>query len=73
MRRVPADRGPAKRASRLTRFRLRLHLPAYWVALPLLSALIFVGGEAVVALLKDNDFRATQAVFALGLGLGPAT
>ena len=73
MRREPADRGPAKAARRLTRFRLRLRRPAYWVALPLLSALIFVCGEAVVALLKDNDFRATQAVFALGLGLGPAT
>jgi hypothetical protein len=44
----------------------------YWVAFPALGLVILAGGETVVGWLGDRDFRVTQAIFAMGLGLGPA-
>jgi hypothetical protein len=50
----------------------RVPLLPYWVLLPAIGLLVFVAGEATVSAFGDRDFRVTQAVFAIGLGLGPA-
>jgi hypothetical protein len=54
------------------RFVPEVPLLPYWVLLPSVGLIVFLLGEATVAALGDHDFRATQAIFAMGLGIGPA-
>jgi hypothetical protein len=54
------------------KFAGRIPVLPYWVALPAIGMIVLVGGEATIAALGDRDFQLTQAIFALGLGVGPA-
>lgn len=49
-----------------------ISLLPYWVLLPAMGLVVFLGGEVTVSAFGDRDFRITQAIFAIGLGIGPA-
>jgi hypothetical protein len=54
------------------RFVPRLPLLPYWVLLPMIGVAVFAIGESALAALGDRDYPVTQAIFAIGLGVGPA-
>jgi len=54
------------------RFASRIPILPYWILLPALGLGVFIFGEAALTALDDRDFRTTQAIFAIGIGVGPA-